>query len=922
MMQKIEDFVFKFKLSILGIFVLLTVVMGYFALQIRMDAGFIKQLPTNHEFIHTYFQYQDALSGTNNITISLRTTDGEIFEKDYLSKLYELSETLRYLPGVNQSSMKSLWTSNTRVMRVTEEGFEATTVIPGNITPQELTDSEIKNIRDRVLTGGHVGSLVANDFSASLVRVELTEFDPRTGEKLDYLQLGREIEAIRDEFEVGKYKVEITGFAKMISDIASEAYNVVIFFALAFVLTVLAVYWYSRSWTLTFLPLVCSLTSLIWQFGMLKVLGFGLDPLAILVPFLVFAIGVSHGIQQVNQISKEVIDGRSAEYAARASFSRLLVPGSMALITDLVGFGTLILLPIGMIQELGITASIGVAFKIITNLVMLPLAASYARYNDNFVKSASSAIAYRRKRVAVFGKLAKPRAAAITLTISAVLFAGAIFMASDRHVGDLHSGAPELRPEARYNQDIGEITKRYNVTTDVLVVIFESLAQSQGVPPCRSIDMMSAQDNFHWYAENIDGVVSVISLSSIAKRGMSGYAEGNLKWSYLPRNDRALSFASSVVGPESGLMNENCSIMPIYIFTEDHKATTISHIIEEIENYKLKFINSDSTFTMKSFFKRPAEGTDFISDAQVVSGSFFAGTIEDWNITQHKYFNTDEWVLFGHENNFNVRDLWNIKLLNYLRDIDQYDEKLEPAVREIRKADTAIKKFFNENQDIPAIVYDMDEINYRLASGTVGIQHATNEIIEESELPMMLIVYAVIFLLVFGTYMDWRATICCTVPLTFATMLGYAFMDIMQIGLKVSTLPVMVLAVGIGVDYAFYIYNRLQTYLKEGMEISEAFEQTFANTGAAVVFTALTLAIGVSTWSFSALKFQADMGMLLTFMFLINMVCAMTTLPALAVVLDKVFPRKNDSIFKFVGGQTGVAYLITISLVIVALFLI
>ena len=81
---------------------------------------------------------------------------------------------------------------------------------------------------------------------------------------------------------------------KMISDIASEAYNVVIFFALAFILTILAVYWYSRSWTLTFLPLVCSLTSLVWQFGMLKVLGFGLDPLAILVPFLVFAIGVSH----------------------------------------------------------------------------------------------------------------------------------------------------------------------------------------------------------------------------------------------------------------------------------------------------------------------------------------------------------------------------------------------------------------------------------------------------------------------------------------------------------------------------------------------------------------------------------------------------------------------------------------------------
>ena len=158
---------------------------------------------------------------------------------------------------------------------------------------------------------------------------------------------------------------------------------------------------------------------------------------------------------------------------------------------------------------------------------------------------------------------------------------------------------------------------------------------------------------------------------------------------------------------------------------------------------------------------------------------------------------------------------------------------------------------------------------------------------------MMIAVYIVIIILVFATYLDWRATICCTVPLTFATMLGYAFMDLAQIGLKVSTLPVMVLAVGVGVDYAFYIYNRLNMRMKEGLGITEAFEHTFANTGAAVVFTAITLAIGVSTWSFSALKFQADMGSLLTFMFIINMVCAMTTLPALAVVLDKLFPRKK-----------------------------
>ena len=890
MLQKIENWLFKFRLIVLSSFIVLTIIMGYFAVQIKMDAGFHKQLPSSHEFIKTYYEYQEDLSGTNSVTIALRVTKNDIFNKEYLTKLYNLSQTIRYLPGVNQASMQSLWTPNVTVMRVTEEGFERTEVIPGNIIPEKLNEDEINKIRERILTGGHVGSIVSNDFTSSLIKVELTEYDPRTGEKLDYLKLGKEIESIRNEYEKGNYKVEITGFAKMISDIANEAYNVVIFFGLAFLLTVLAVYWYSRSWTLTFLPLFCSLCSLVWQFGMLKILGFGLDPLAILVPFLVFAIGVSHGIQQVNQITKEVIDGKSAEVAARASFSRLLVPGSMALVTDLVGFGTLILLPIGMIQELGITASIGVAFKIITNLVMLPLAASYARYGAKFAVSAQSAISYRQNMMGFFARLAQPRQAVITLTISAGLFVGAAYLASERHVGDLHAGAPELRPEARFNQDITEITKRYNITTDVLVIIAEAGATG-GINPCRSTYVVEAQDNLHWYLENIAGVTKVISLSSIAKRALSGYAEGNLKWTYLPHSERALAFATSVVGPSTGLLNEACSIMPIYVFTQDHKATTISHIIHKIEDYNEKFRSLEDTITFRVLIQKPSEGTDIIPFANFVAST--EQPLEDIGAENPKLFTDDEFTDYGYKNGFNSRNLWVTNLGNYYRSIEDFDENVNFRVKDIKQSEKVFQDFFKSNPEYSHVIFETDEIKYRLASGTVGIQHATNEIIETGELPMMLIVYAVIIVLVFVTYFDWRATICCTIPLTFATMLGYAFMDIAQIGLKVSTLPVMVLAVGVGVDYAFYIYNRLNTHLMSGLDMTQAFEQTFKNTGAAVVFTALTLAIGVSTWSFSALKFQADMGSLLTFMFFINMICAMTTLPALAVVLEKIFPRKR-----------------------------
>ena len=885
MVLKIENLFFKYRLSILSAFVLLTIVMGFFASQLKLDAGFYKQLPSNHSFIKTFYQYEDALFGSNNLIIAVRNTKGDIFEKDFLSKLLEVSEAVRYLPGANQASLTSLWTPNVRVLRVTEEGYEASPVIPGNIIPEDLNDDEIEKIKERILTGGHVGKIVSNDFTSALIKIELTEFDSRTGEALDYIELGKLLDLeVRNQFEDEKFQIHIIGFAKMISDIASQAGNVFIFFLLAFALTVLSVYYYSKSWTLTFLPLICSLTSLIWQFGMLEILGFGLDPLAILVPFLVFAIGVSHGIQQVNQITKEIIEGQSSIYAARASFSRLLVPGTMALITDLVGFGTLVFLPIGMIQELGITASIGVAMKIVTNLVMLPLAASYAKYNQGFAIRAEKAITGRRNAMKFFGKMAEPRTAFITLGISSILFVYATILASDRHIGDLHAGAPELRPDAVYNQDMKDITSRFNITSDVLIVIME-------VPElaCRMYDVMSVQDNFHWYMENVEGVTEVISLSGVARQAASGYAEGNPKWNYVPRHDRALGFVTSIADPSTGLLNENCTILPVYIFTEDHKATTIEHVINATKEYQNKYQSLDIAIDFYNVFL-PPEGEKPYPNVLVTYGAEIDYEAEGLDSVIE--FSKEEWIDFGYKNNFNTRSLGTPRLNAMMQDtrLDEIDTALS---REILAARKAITNLFNENPSADAIAYRIDDTNFRLASGTVGIMHATNEVIEESELPMMLLVYAVIVFLVFITYRDWRATICCTVPLTFATMLGYAFMDIMQIGLKISTLPVMVLAVGIGVDYAFYIYNRLQTYLKEGQDITQAFQNTFANTGAAVIFTALTLAIGVSTWSFSALKFQADMGMLLTFMFIVNMLCAMTTLPALAVVLDKLFPRKK-----------------------------
>ena len=773
LVERLERVLFAHRGVTLAALVLFTAVMGGFASQLRMSAGFDKQLPQNHEYVQTFQQYRDQVFGANRIVVVVHARQGDMWNAAFLRKLNDVTQAVMFLPGVDRRTVSSLWTPTTRVLEITEEGFEAEDVIGGNITPDQLTPDKIARIRKNAIVGGYIGKLVANDNSGAMVVADLLDSDPVTKRKLDYLDLARKLERdVRGKLETPEFEIQIIGFAKEIGDIADGAASVARFFLLAFLLTAVAVYVYSRSLMLTVLPLACSLASVVWQFGTLHLLGYGLDPLAVLVPFLVFAIGVSHGVQQINFISKEVCNGVDAGTAARRSFRGLLIPGTMALVTAFVGFATLTLIPIPMIRELGITASIGVAYKIVTNLVMLPLAASYARFDEGYVARVNKLRERRTRAMGVFARIAETRNAAIGTLAAVALFAFAFIESQGRHVGHLQPGAPELRADARYNRDAAEIVRRFDLGLDVLSVVVETPKDG-----CYDYGVMEYVNQFGWQMANVPGVLSVASAPLLAKLAFSGFNEGNPKWNALPRDPKSLANSLGLAPEGSGLFNPACTILPVHLYLADHKAGTLKSVAAAVKAFR--------------------------------------------------------------------------------------EQEPDPRVR------------------------------VRLASGNAGVQAATNEVLETTELPMMLWVYATIVVLVFVTYRDWRAMVACCLPLTLATLLGYAFMKAYDIGLTVATLPVMVLAVGIGVDYAFYIYNRLQIYLAQGADIVTSFKQALRETGIATIFTAVTLSVGVATWSFSELKFQANMGLLLTFMFMVNMLMAMTLLPALAVMLDVLIPRRR-----------------------------
>jgi len=768
-----ESILFSNKKIILFLLLVMTFVMAYFASGLKVDAGFEKQLPLDHEYMKTFMEHE-KFRGANRILVSVMDSSGNMFNKQFFDKLEKVTDAVIFIPGVNRASVKSIFTPNVRFVEVVEDGFAGGNVIPADFRP---TQDMFERVRANIVKAGVLGRLVAEEFNGAMVWADLQERNPQTGEKVDYQNIAAQLEAIRTNFEADGQTIHIIGFAKIIGDVAEGAKSVLYFFALAIFITAILLFWYSKNWKLTLYPILCSLVAVIWQMGLLKLMGMGIDPMNILTPFLVFAIGVSHGVQMISgwtdQLIKQPKETKSSEFAARGAFLALLAPGVIALLSDTIGFATIYFINIEIIQELAITATVGVALIIITNLVLLPLLLSGLKLSNpqafcnKFQQKTGDGGIWR-----VIAGFAKTPMASVAILLTLGLFAFGYYKSQDMQIGDSQAGVPELRPDSRYNQDAMTISSEFSLGVDMINIIAETTPNA-----CtESFKAMRNIDRFAWHMSNVDGVQKVITLPQFAKIITAGWNEGNIKWRELSRNNYVMRQSLSGIETDTGLLNQDCSVMPVTIFTEDHKASTINDVIAAVKAY----------------------------------------------------------------------------------------QKDNPPV-------------FDDKGSL-----EEGEVKFRLATGNAGVMASTNDVVKGAQMPMLIMVYGAIILLCLITFRSVTGTISIVLPLALVSLLAYALMAYLGIGLKVNTLPVVALGVGIGVDYGIYIFSRMQSLLKSGMNLFDAYSETLRLTGKAVLFTALTLGIGVGTWIFSDLQFQADMGILLAFMFILNMVGALVILPALA----------------------------------------
>ncbi|WP_411960987.1 efflux RND transporter permease subunit [Pseudomonas mandelii] len=778
----LERLIFNNRLLVVLTCLIVTVLLSYFAVtRLTLNASFEKMIPQSQPYIKNYLENRQSLRGLGNtVRVVVENTEGNIYDPNYLEVLKQVNDALFLTPGVDRAWMKSLWTPAVRWTEVTEEGFRGGPVMPDSYDGSE---NGVEQLRLNIARSGIIGSLVGNNFKSSMIVVPLLDKDPVTGADIDYHQFSRMLEEqLRDKFEFagssakhkageegkGPIKIRVIGFAKLVGDLIDGLLLIMLYFGAAALIATAIIFAFTRCVRSTALVILCSVVAVVWQLGLITLFGYALDPFSILVPFLVFAIGVSHGAQKMNGIMQDVGRGTHQLVAARYTFRRLFLAGLTALLADAVGFAVLMLIDIPVIQDLAVTASIGVAVLIFTNLVLLPVLLSYWGVSP---KAAARSLRQESKELkgkglgnlwSLLDRFTERRWATVAVVVAGLLAVGGFMVSTHLKIGDLDPGAPELRADSRYNRDNAYITANYSLSSDQFAVMVKTASEG-----CLKYETLVEADRLGWLLQQQPGVQTTVSLVNAVRQITAGSYEGNPKMLTIARNQNVLNYGAqqaSVNNPE--LFNSDCSMMPVIAYLSDHKAETLDHVVKVADQFAREHSNDDRQFM--------------------------------------------------------------------------------------------------------------------LAAGSAGIEAATNIVVREANHTMLFYVYGAVIVLCFITFRNWRAVVVAVVPLMLTSILCEALMVWLGMGVKVATLPVIALGVGIGVDYALYLLSVQLAQQRAGLSLTEAYKNSVAFTGKVVALVGITLAAGVITWAWSPIKFQADMGILLTFMFIWNMIGALVLIPALS----------------------------------------
>jgi predicted RND superfamily exporter protein len=460
-LYRFVEFTFKYPKSVLALIAAVTLLFALQVPAVRIVSDFADLLPQDHAYIQLHNEIRDTFGGANNIIVAVEVEEGTIFTNDTLDRIHRITLAVDALEGINHNLVTSLTHRNVRKVWLSGEGTVKSST---SYDPLKggYSDAELEGIRQDVLADPRVfGLLVAPDLSSALVRGTLNEG------ALDYEKVFLQLQTLREAEGAAGVKIYATGQPVLVGWVSSYANQIFTIFLLTVVIMLGLLILHFRNLYGILLPVIGIIVTSIWGLGILSFLGYNLDPLMLVVPFLISARAMSHGIQIVERYYKEIKGGHDGRYAAHLAFSNLFRPGSLGVISDAIG---LLLIAVGSVpinDKLAVYACLWALSVIVTVIIALPCILQLLPTPT--VRPAGSS-AMGKLFMKISERVTRPDSPQKVLYICAFLFLVALLAASKVTIGETEPGSPLLYAEHDYNVSSKIINEAFPGSEELYVI--------------------------------------------------------------------------------------------------------------------------------------------------------------------------------------------------------------------------------------------------------------------------------------------------------------------------------------------------------------------------------------------------------------------------------------------------------------------
>ena len=882
----------------------------FFALQMRhleIFTQYLDLLPRAHPFIHTYEAYRDVYGNANTVVAAIVPLEGDIYRPEILGAIARLTELMdssvvdaevNALPtsawveahGPVESTVHALVSLADRVIRTPASGTAETGVdhnLVTSLTHRTARDARVRldgtlyspplvgeelpetpealaELRERVRRNPSVfGVLVSMDERAALVRASFVET------RLDYGALFKHLQAAKREIETEfAVTVYLTGQPLLFGWTYAFATEILLVFALTLLVSVLLLWGYFRRAYGVFLPMSGAFVNVIWGLGFAAWVGYNLDPLVLVVPMLITARAISHSVQFVERFYEEYEALGDKDEACIRSMAELLLPGTLGILTDCIGLLTIALATIPIMHKLGLLCAFWAASILVTEMLLNRLLILYLpapRERRHYVLPLASRTLGGAARL-----VGSRRGALGIVAVFGAVTAVCALLARDVPVGEHRPGTPILYPNAEFNVAAREVGRRFFGLDDLLVVAHSNVPGRVYAPDAFKL-IESLQRSLET-DENAGGSISLVDLQKQTSRLFHNDDPRWSMWMQTTAEISGISYLMETSVPAPGILDpfrsQDSRSLAIRVFYRDHRAPTVKGAIERLERFA-EDVRLDGSLAIRL---RPGE-PDFL----------------------HRLGRIDP-ILPAVAPRLEIR-------------VDGGKPQLVPGARwegpggvvaEVRHAGfrSAYELWVRTSQAgefafQPSGSWLADGVELRYAAGSIGVLAASIDEIEASSDVSLVIVFVTTFLIILLCYRSLVIATLLTASLATASLAALAVQAVAGIAIDVNTLPVQAIGVGLGIDYALYLVDRVLQERPRFATRVEAVQHAIRTTGLAIGFTASTLLVGIMFWiPISSLRFSAEMSLLLSILMGVNALAAILLVPALIVLLPERWAGK------------------------------